>query len=97
MKFRKKPYVVDAIKWSGNNRIEIEKFIKENFNRNFNVDDWTEKSLNINGLVLRLGDWIISSKGEFMICNGYVFEQTYEEYDLQNELNKELLSKNIRP
>ena len=78
MKYRKKPVVIEAVQWTGENLKEVLDFMKW---RNANHDD-------VSGLVIhtlegnhsaRVGDWIIKGvQGEFYPCKPDIFEQTYE-------------------
>ena len=91
MKFRKKPVVIEAVKWTGKNHRAMYNFLEgtddvvekptgENFDINF--------SLVVGGLVIKtlegqhiasIGDWIIKGvKGEFYPCKPDIFESTYE-------------------
>lgn len=77
MKYRKKPVVIEAIQWTGNNELDIEAFI------NSGKYHWTETGLIIDtfeGKMLALfGDYIIKGiQGEFYPCKPDIFEQTYE-------------------
>ena len=78
MKFRKKPVVVEAVRWTGENREEIIDFCKEN-------DLWSSdrKVLFINGIddimYAKIGDYIIKDvNGEFYPCKPDAFAKTYE-------------------
>jgi hypothetical protein len=89
MKFKKKPVVIDAIKWDGNFTRELDDFFYGPFEeRN---PDLVGPSLyqkeNYNLIIPTLegnmradiGDWIIKGvKGEFYPCKPDIFEQTYE-------------------
>ena len=78
MKYRKKPVVIDAVQWDGENIDAIARFMKW---RNFDYDK-------INGLIIRtlegqhvasVGDFIIKGvHGEFYPCKPDIFEKTYE-------------------
>lgn len=78
MKYRKKPVVIDAIKFTGYNLDEILEFM--------GVDDVVGKttgSLVINtmegNMTAKIGDYIIKGvKGEFYPCDSEIFELTYE-------------------
>ena len=83
MKFRKKPVVIEAIKYQaelGNNRV-----MNWLAQQGANVDGWlfhdgeiTIPTLEGNHLCLN-GDWIIRGvKGEFYPCKPDIFEMTYE-------------------
>ena len=85
MKFRKKPVVIDAVQWTGDNRREIMLFFaKEGF------INWHWSSIQeINSIFIdtlegtheaRIGDWIIKGvNGEFYPCKPDIFEMIYEE------------------
>ncbi len=76
-KFRKKPVVIDAIQWTGDNREEIDEFMGE-----------SRRKIPGNGLQIytlegimdaSVGDYIIKGvKGEFYPCKPDIFEMTYE-------------------
>ena len=80
MKYRKKPVVIEAIQWTGNNADEVECFTGE---KNF------YRVLYDNSLVIPMlegdhkaivGDWIIrGTQGEFYLCKPDIFKKTYEE------------------
>lgn len=78
MKYRKKPVVIDAIKFTGYNSDEVLEFM--------GVDDAlgkTTESIVINTLegdmTAKIGDYIIKGvKGEFYPCDSEIFELTYE-------------------
>ena len=82
MKFRKKPVVVDAINWDGENDTIIREFLIE-------ADWWADRGGTVTP-ILRIrtlegvmaaipGDWIIQGmKGEFYPCKPDIFEATYE-------------------
>ena len=78
MKFRKKPVVIEAMLWNGDNIEEIAEFMKW---RNFDHDKR-------NGLIIRtlegqhiatVGDFIIKGvSGEFYPCKPDIFAATYD-------------------
>ena len=81
MKCRKKPVVIEAVQWSGNNLNEILNFMKDK-QPNYYEDD-EQKLLTIQTLegnmIASDGDYIIKGvKGEFYPCKSDIFEQTYE-------------------
>lgn len=82
MKFRKKPVVVDAIQWTGDNEEEVQTFL---FNgHQYAADGWVKGQYveigTLEGLmVASIGDWIIRGvKGEHYPCKPDIFEATYE-------------------
>lgn len=82
-KFRKKPVVVEAIQWTGTNRVEVARFIHgDNLDLLYN--------LLLPGHLIMIqtlegamsappGDWIIRGvAGEFYPCKPDIFTATYE-------------------
>ena len=81
MKYRKKPVVIDAVQWSGNNLNEILDFMKDK-QPNYYEDD-EKKLLTIQTLegnmIASVGDYIIKGvQGEFYPFKLDIFKQTYE-------------------
>lgn len=79
-KFRKKPVVIEAMQWTGNNSFDIAKFMNEPL-----YGEWTNE-ISIRTLegvmTASLGDWIIKGvNGEFYPCKPDIFEKTYEAVD----------------
>lgn len=78
MKYKKKPVVIEAIQWTGDNFIEIDNFIT--------VEHETYPSQGIIKIPTlegiheaSLNDYIIKGiKGEFYPCKPDIFEMTYE-------------------
>ena len=78
MKYRKKPVVIEAVQWTGENIKEVLDFMQW---RNANHDE-------VNGLSIHtlegnhcatIGDFIIRGvQGEFYPCKPDIFEQAYE-------------------
>lgn len=80
-KYRKKPVVIEAVQWSGNNLNEILDFMKDK-QPNYYEDD-EKKLLTIQTLegnmIASVGDYIIKGvQGEFYPCKPDIFKQTYE-------------------
>lgn len=87
MKYRKKPVVVEAIRWTGENREEIRKFCKYGAFFTPAVQDTeghtTKWNLVIDTLegvrYAKIGDYIIKGvNGEFYSCKPDIFKKTYE-------------------
>lgn len=77
MKYRKKPVVIEAIQWKGNNKQEIIDFVKSDCAFSFS----NELKINtLEGVMTALvNDYIICGvNGEFYPCKPDIFEQTYE-------------------
>ena len=81
MKYRKKPVVIEAVQWSGNNLNEILDFMKDK-QPNYYEDD-EKKLLTIQTLegnmIASVDDYIIKGvQGEFYPCKPDIFKKTYE-------------------
>ncbi len=79
-KFRKKPVVIEAVQFTGDNDLEIAAFTGED-NADPNPDDPKWYIYTLEGVMTAdVGDWIIKGvQGEFYPCKPDIFEQTYEE------------------
>lgn len=79
MKYRKKPIVVEAIQYTGDNLVEVVKFCDKDkvlFNHYFYIVT-LEGNMRAN-----IGDYIIKGiHGEFYPCKKSIFEETYESCD----------------
>lgn len=77
--FRKKPVVIEALQYVGNNKAEVMAFMSANeFVEDFMSDDIQIKTLE-GTMNATLDDWIIKGvKGEFYPCKPDIFEATYE-------------------
>jgi hypothetical protein len=80
MKYRKKPVVIEAIQWTGENTSDIDTFTNSNF---VEVTRGGIKMLEIYTLegVMKahINDYIIKGvQGEFYPCKPKIFEETYE-------------------
>lgn len=83
MKYRKKPVVIEAIQWKGNNWDEIKaKFTDPPDAKSFIVWISNEELLiaTLEGkMKVDINDWIIKGvQGEYYPCKPDIFEQTYE-------------------
>jgi len=79
-KFRKKPVVIEAIQWTGENIVDVAEFMHSC--SGFNINKFT-KTVIIETLEGTMSaskdDYIIKGvKGEFYPCKPDIFEQTYE-------------------
>lgn len=77
--YRKKPVIIEAIRYDGKNMYEIVKFVGVNCA----ILREPQKPVLINTLegsmTANPGDWIIKGvKGEFYPCKPEIFEETYE-------------------
>ena len=91
MKVRKKPVVVEAVRWTGENFEEIEEFMEAVIDCLEYI--WAEAERNVitistleGKMEAHIGDWIIKGvKGEFYPCKPDIFEQIYEIVQEQKE------------
>ena len=94
MKYRKKPVVIEAVQWLGENHREMWDFLEEKPDEyisaegvNFYIDHGEVKG----GLVIKtlegvhlasINDYIIKGvRGEYYPCNPDIFKETYEEVE----------------
>jgi len=84
MKFRKKPVVIDAVQFDGDNRREVLSFVypdlSEDALRGAEIMKLPVVISTLEGdMTASPGDWIIKGvKGEFYPCKPDVFTATYE-------------------
>jgi len=82
MRFRKKPIVIDAIKWDGHNLREIVEWSEgcaRSAKPHKDFYDWLAIETLEGIMEAYVGDWIIRGiKGEFYPCKPDIFEATYE-------------------
>ena len=88
MKYRKKPVVIEAVQWTGENVKEIAIFMGiESIPYDLNTHDLSITTLE-GVMVARAGDYIIKGvQGEFYPCKPDIFLETYEEFELLNILD----------
>ncbi|HKM28317.1 MAG TPA: DUF2829 domain-containing protein [Anaerovoracaceae bacterium] len=90
MRYRKKPVVVEAIKWTGGNLDKVEEFVGESLIYDYNDSAWQAgegapfidvKIKTLEGeMSTSYGDWIIKGvNGEFYPCKPDIFKKTYDE------------------
>lgn len=80
MKYRKKPVVIEAIQWTGDNWDDIYRFTGSCLAYEYPAFEQKLSISTIEGrMVASLHDWIIKGvNGEFYPCKPDIFEQTYE-------------------
>ncbi len=91
-KFRKKPVVIEAIRWNGRNLVDVITFMDGSIDMNCKAaemgwDNYVDlvdrrglKIYTLEGLMdADIGDWIIKGvAGEFYPCKPDIFAKTYE-------------------
>lgn len=82
MKYRKKPVVIDAVRWDGDAET-ANSFLGENYSVDWEFSGAGTATLVIPTLagkmLCNVGDYIIKGvQGEFYPCPAEIFEQTYE-------------------
>ena len=79
--YRKKPVVIEAVQFTGNNVDEILEFAKGSFN-NPSTSEIVIPTLEDN-MILSIEDYVIKGvNGEFYPCKPDIFDKTYEEIDI---------------
>lgn len=80
MKYRKKPVVIEAIRFTGDNGQEIAKFTDDYVVLDRILGYEVFDRLHTTWVKFNQGDWIIKGvKGEFYPCVDTVFQESYEE------------------
>lgn len=86
MKFRKKPIVIEAVRFNGTNHAEVFAFCPDASNARGLATDLNAVSNSLwiktleGGHTASEGDWIIKgAKGEFYPCKPDIFTATYEQ------------------
>jgi hypothetical protein len=82
-KFRKKPVVIEAVQWDGQDYATIAQFVgaaSQVVRNELSPTDTTLLITTLEGdMIAREGDWIIRGiKGEFYPCKPDIFAATYE-------------------
>lgn len=77
-RFRKKPVVIEAVRWTGDNVQELTAFLGV-----LSINFGAAMITTLEGTMRAdQGDWIIKGvKGEFYPCKPDIFEATYERVD----------------
>ena len=80
MKFRKKPVVIEAVQWTGENHQEVKSLAPEQNVFRGSIRKDTILILTLEGtMTASVGDWIIKGiNGEFYPCKPNIFAATYE-------------------
>jgi len=81
-KYRKKPVVIEAIQWDGQNKDEIQAFFQKS-PIGYYIEDGCLLISTLEGIMkASKGDYIIKGvHGEFYPCKPDIFEETYEEIE----------------
>ncbi len=78
MKYRKKPIVIEAMRWTGKNSADVDMFCGPSAVIFSNPPRIVVKTLE-GQMEARVGDYIIKGiKSEFYPCRPEIFEETYE-------------------
>ena len=79
-KYRKKPVVVEAVQWTGENFGELQAFMKDGVGDFIMVEQRLEIYTLEGDYFAKVGDYIIkNAQGEFYPCKPDIFHKTYEE------------------
>lgn len=95
MQYRKKPIIIEAIRWNGKNFDEIMNFMKEDHGNKGAYEDACDHAHKTKQIIIStpdgnmpalLNDYIIEGiTGEFWPCNEDIFIATHEHIDWQFE------------
>ena len=78
-KFRKKPVVIEAVRWTGDNREEMEEFVPNTILARKNAEGDLAIGTLEGVMTASKGDWIIKGvHGEYYPCKPDIFEKTYD-------------------
>jgi hypothetical protein len=82
-RFRKKPVVIEAVRWEGHNLADISAFIGyEPVQKHDGCNTSLQIETKEGDMWASMGDWIIKGvMGEFYPCKPNIFEATYEGAD----------------
>ena len=84
MKYKKKPVIVEAVQYTGNNFVDIVNWSKLSPKKDIEEESNKDKNilniLKVDGLLtVQINDFIIKDeKNNFYPCKPDIFEQTYE-------------------
>ena len=78
-KYMKKPVIIEAVQWTGDNREEMEKFIPHTILAKKNKEGELAIGTLEGVMTASKGDFIIRGvHGEYYPCKPNIFEETYE-------------------
>ena len=82
-KYKKKPIIIEAVKWVGSNLKEVNKFTNKSLQRVISWDNSVNESVIISTLEgdkrVKKDDYIIKGvNGEFYPCKPDIFKKTYD-------------------
>jgi len=79
-RFRKRPVVIEAVQWTGDNLAELDAFTGLRFRAPFQDLAQVFDVLHDTWVKVAVGQWVIKGvKGEFYPCDDEVLQATYEE------------------
>lgn len=83
-KFIRKPQVVEALPWLGNNAEAVREFCKDEDGNSVLVVNYIVKLIDdsyrlyIDGNPIDIGEWIVKSGNEFTVCGAVEFNEWYD-------------------
>lgn len=88
-KYRKKPIIVEAVIWTGNNIDEVKELAKSAVENIIFVDNNLYIETLEGNIKVSIGDYIIKSiKEEFYPCKPDIFKETYETVSMVSDNDK---------
>ena len=77
--YRKKPIVVEAVQWKGDNWLEVDQFMRDYPHETYPKAGIVKIHTLEGVMIANLGDYIIKGiKGEFYPCKPDIFTEIYE-------------------
>ena len=87
-RFRKKPVVIEAVRWTGANRDEIAKFLRQKVTQYDTLGEGLRITTKEGVMTAPPGYWIIKGvEGEFYPCDPVIFDKTYDRVGQRGRLN----------
>lgn len=87
-KFRKRPVVIEAVQWTGENLDELRSFVSEEWRDNRIHAPLGIKTLE-GVMEISKGDYVIKGiNGEFYPCKPDIFEASYDKVEESSEIEK---------
>ena len=92
-KYRKKPVIVEAVVWTGNNIDEIKELAKNAVEHIIFVDNNLYIETLEGNMNASIGDYVIKGiAGEFYPCKPDIFKETYETVSMVSDNDKTTIS-----
>ena len=92
-KYRKKPVIIEAVIWTGNNIDEVKELAKNAVEHIIFVDNNLYIETLEGNMHVSVGDYVIKGiEGEFYPCKPDIFKETYETVSMVSDNDKTTIS-----